>query len=129
MEIQIGAKLVEALCQVRRNSSSSPSSAKLSSSSVGRHNEIRDAANWVLAVSAPRPHMAHAELKPPMLVWSHPHRLETHPPMVPCRFEATHSDLSCFCFWVIFLFFISLSFFFEEKVLVCLKHYSCHVKG
>ncbi|KAK4595442.1 hypothetical protein RGQ29_013769 [Quercus rubra] len=47
-------KLVEALRQVRRNSSSSPSSAKLSSSSssVGRHREIRDAANRVLAVSA-----------------------------------------------------------------------------
>lgn len=44
-------KLVEALRQVRRNSSSSssPSSAKLS---VGRHREIRDAANRVLAVSA-----------------------------------------------------------------------------
>ncbi|KAM3752421.1 hypothetical protein ACB098_03G017200 [Castanea mollissima] len=41
-------KLVEALRQVRRNSSSSPSSAKL----VGRHREIRDAANRVLAVSA-----------------------------------------------------------------------------
>ncbi|XP_030959714.1 transcription factor bHLH149-like isoform X2 [Quercus lobata] len=50
------SKLVEALRQVRRNSSSSsssPSSAKLSSSSsVGRHREIRDAANRVLAVSA-----------------------------------------------------------------------------
>ena len=45
-------KLVEALRQVRRNSSSSPSSAKHSSSSVGRHREIRDAANRVLAVSA-----------------------------------------------------------------------------
>nr|POF21268.1 transcription factor [Quercus suber] len=43
-------KLVEALRQVRRNSSSSsPSSAK---HSVGRHREIRDAANRVLAVSA-----------------------------------------------------------------------------
>uniref|UniRef100_A0A7N2LX35 CN hydrolase domain-containing protein n=1 Tax=Quercus lobata TaxID=97700 RepID=A0A7N2LX35_QUELO len=50
MEIQIEAKHVEALRQVRHNSSSLPSSAKLSSSSsVGRHREIRDAANQVLA--------------------------------------------------------------------------------
>ncbi|KAK9987698.1 hypothetical protein SO802_027937 [Lithocarpus litseifolius] len=56
-------KLVEALRQVCRNSSSSSSSTKLSS--VGRHREIRDAVNQVLVVSAPRPHTAHAKLKPP----------------------------------------------------------------
>ena len=91
MEIRIGAKFVEALRQVRRNSSSSPSSAKLSSSSssssVGRHYEIWDAVNWVLVVSAPWPHTAHAELKPPTLTWN-------PPTMVPCWSEATHSDLT-----------------------------------
>ncbi|KAL0003967.1 hypothetical protein SO802_011528 [Lithocarpus litseifolius] len=62
-------KLVEALRQDRCNSSSSPSSAKLSSSSsIGRHHKIQDADNRVLVVSAPRPHTAHAELKPPSLV-------------------------------------------------------------
>ena len=46
-------KLVEAFRQVRCNSSSSPSSAKLSSSSsIGRHREIRDAVNRCLAISA-----------------------------------------------------------------------------
>ena len=46
-------KLVEALCQVRCNSSSLLSSAKLSSSSSeGWHREIRDVANRVLTVSA-----------------------------------------------------------------------------
>nr|POE73824.1 hypothetical protein CFP56_26804 [Quercus suber] len=74
MEIRIeqrnySTKLVEALHQVRRNSSSTPSSAKLSSSSfVGQHHYIRDAVNRVLAVLAPRPHTAHAKLKPPTLV-------------------------------------------------------------
>ena len=62
-------KLVEALCQVHRNFSSSLSSAKLSSSSsVGRHHEIRDMVNLVLAVLAPQPHTTHAKLKPPSLV-------------------------------------------------------------
>ena len=89
MEIRIGAKFVEALRQVRRNSSSSPSSAKLSSSSssVGWHREIWDVATWVLIVSTPRPHTAHAELKPPTLTWN-------PPTMVPCWSEATHSDLT-----------------------------------
>ena len=69
MEIRIRAKLVKALCQVRRNSSSSPSLAKLSSSSsVGRHRKIRDATKRVLAILAPQPHTIHAELKPPSLV-------------------------------------------------------------